>query len=118
VLVTDDNRDCADTIAMILRSAGHEVLVFYEGKPALDAAEAFQPDAAVLDIGLPGLNGYDLARGLRERMGSTGLLLVAMTGWGQEEDVRNARAAGFDFHLVKPVEPHRLLEILAQVQRG
>jgi PAS domain S-box-containing protein len=111
VLVVDDNRDAAETLALLLRSAGHEVCLAYDGVEALAAAEGFGPEVAFLDIGLPGLDGYEVARRLRQRPGK--LLLVAVTGYGQEEDRRRAHAAGFDRHLVKPVDPTVLQELLA-----
>lgn len=113
ILVADDNEDSANSIAMLLRIQGHEVRVAYDGQQALDEAAAFAPDVAVLDIGLPKMNGYDVARCLRANDPARHLLLVAMTGWGQDEDRRRAQEAGFDHHFVKPVDFKLLLETLA-----
>ncbi|MGH8218781.1 MAG: PAS domain-containing protein [Steroidobacteraceae bacterium] len=103
ILVADDNQDAADSLAMLLRLAGHEVRVATSGRAALALASAFRPVAALLDIGMPELNGYEVARALRSEPWGQGMRLIALTGWGQEEDKRRARAAGFDHHLTKPV---------------
>ncbi len=108
VLVVDDNQDFATSFAMILRDLGNEVRVEHEGIGGLRAAEAFQPAVAFLDIGLPGMSGYDLARKLRENQRNGSLVLVAVTGWGQETDKLRAAQAGFDHHLVKPIDPRGL----------
>jgi CheY-like chemotaxis protein len=115
VLVVDDNRDSADSLALWLELAGHEVRTAYGGQEALDAAEAFLPAVVLLDIGMPGMNGYDVARGLREQPATRTVLLVAMTGWGQDEDRCRSQEAGFDQHLVKPVEPQNLKNLLAGI---
>jgi len=115
VLVVDDNVDAAESLAMLLRFNGHEVRLAFEGPGALDAAVEFLPELVLLDIGLPGMDGFEVAR--RLRMGSNGrkVLLVAMTGYSQEEYQRKSREAGFDYHLVKPVDPRVLEELLGQV---
>jgi signal transduction histidine kinase/ActR/RegA family two-component response regulator len=113
VLVVDDNRDFADGLAAILRLAGNEVCVTYDGLEAVGAAGMWRPDIVLLDIGLPLLNGYDTARRIRDTLGKRTPLLVAITGWGQEEDRRRSRAAGFDHHLVKPIDPAELAGFLA-----
>jgi CheY-like chemotaxis protein len=118
ILVVDDNVDAAESLALLLRMEGHDVRVAYDGPGALAAVEAERPDLVFLDIGMPVMNGYDVARRLRERPGLQNLLLVAMTGWGQEEDRRRSHEAGFDHHLVKPVEPDALHELLAQPRRS
>jgi CheY-like chemotaxis protein len=115
ILIADDNQDFAGSIAMLLANAGHEVRVAHDGLAALDAAIGLEPHVAFLDIGLPGRNGYDLARALRAHPDTAHMLLVAVTGWGQEKDRRLAREAGFDRHLVKPVEPAAVFEILSAV---
>jgi CheY-like chemotaxis protein len=115
VLVVDDNQDFANSLALILRAQGNDVRVAHDGEAALDLVEAWRPDIGFLDIGLPKLNGYDLARALRARAATTDMALVAVTGWGQENDRQRAFAAGFDHHLVKPAETARVLEILASV---
>jgi PAS domain S-box-containing protein len=113
VLVADDNRDAADSLCRLLSLYGYEVRAVYDGSAALEACESFRPHAAVLDIGMPGQNGYDVARCLRERRGGE-IRLVALSGWGGEGDVQRARAAGFDHHLTKPVDPAVLSEVLAR----
>ena len=110
ILVADDNHDAADSMAMLLRDTGHEVEVVYDGARALDAARRMRPDVFILDIGMPGLNGYDLARAARREPWSADTLIVALTGWGQESDRQRAGEAGIDVHLVKPVE-RDMLEI-------
>ncbi|HEY6820564.1 MAG TPA: ATP-binding protein [Burkholderiales bacterium] len=115
ILVADDNRDAADSLANMLKLAGHDTRIVYDGKDALSVAESFQPEVALIDIGMPRLNGYDVARALRAGALGRRMLLVALTGWGQPEDKRRSDAAGFDWHLVKPADPallHRLLEDL------
>ncbi len=117
ILLVDDNLDASESLAMLLRLWGHEVAVAHDGPAALRAAEARPPQVALLDIGLPGMDGYELARRLRSRPGPGRAVLVALTGWGQEEDRRRSREAGFDHHLVKPVDLSDLRELLAQVER-
>jgi PAS domain S-box-containing protein len=113
ILVVDDNVDAAESLALLLRMEGHDVRVAHDGPAALAAVEAEPPDLVFLDIGMPVMNGYDVARRLRQRPGLGRLVLVAMTGWGQEEDRRRSQEAGFDHHLVKPVEPEALHKLLA-----
>ena len=115
VLVVDDNRDGADSLAMMLSALGHAVHVEYDGQRGVEAAIAWQPDVALLDIGLPGLNGYELARRLRLEQATRHTVLVAVTGWGQQEDRRRSAQAGFDHHLVKPVDPLQLRLLLNMV---
>jgi signal transduction histidine kinase/ActR/RegA family two-component response regulator len=105
IMIADDNADLAESMAMLLGLEGHEVRVAHDGPAALELADAFQPNAAVLDIGLPSLSGYELARELRSRQHGDGLLLIAATGYGQPEDRARAKGAGFDLHMVKPVDP-------------
>jgi signal transduction histidine kinase/integral membrane sensor domain MASE1/CheY-like chemotaxis protein len=112
VLVVDDNRDSADTMAALLSFAGHEVEVCYTGEQAIEAAASFRPEVAVLDLGLPGKDGFEVARQLRGEHGS--MLLIAMTGYGQEEDRRRSAEVGFDVHMTKPVDPAVLLERIAR----
>jgi signal transduction histidine kinase/FixJ family two-component response regulator len=112
VLVVDDNQDFANSLALILRAMDNDVRVVHDGPAGLAAAREFRPDIAFLDIGLPGLNGYDLARHLREHPATATATLVAITGWGQDKDRQRAFASGFDHHLVKPVETQRVLAIL------
>jgi two-component system, chemotaxis family, CheB/CheR fusion protein len=114
VLVVDDNVDNAQSTAMLLELAGHEVRVSHDGTGALVAAAQFRPDVCLLDIGLPGMNGYDLARHLRGRQESAGARLIALTGYGQPEDASRAKAAGFDYHLAKPASPEHLLALVGR----
>ena len=114
ILVVDDNRDSADSLTMILEILGNEVHTAYDGVEAVEAATAFRPDLVFLDIGLPRLNGYDAARRIRQLPGGKNVVLVALTGWGQEDDRRRSREAGFDHHLVKPVDPEELARLLAE----
>ena len=114
VLVADDNRDAADSMQRILALFGHEVQVAYDGSTALRLGEQFRPRVALLDIGMPGTNGYEVARALRRSQGPR-VTLVAVTGWGQEADRRRSSEAGFDHHLTKPVDPGALNNLLAQV---
>ena len=111
VLVVDDNEDAADSLATLLGVMGYEVRTAYDGPEAITAADEFQPAVALLDIGLPQLSGYDIARHVRERRGKE-VLLVAITGWGQEGDKLKAREAGFDHHFTKPADFGVLLELI------
>jgi PAS domain S-box-containing protein len=113
VLVVDDNRDSAESIALLAEIWGHEVLTAHDGPSALETAAAHRPDVVLLDIGLPGMDGYEVARRLREGRGEGEMVLIAMTGYGMEEDRRRSREAGFDHHLVKPVDPEALRSLLA-----
>ena len=116
VLVVDDNPDAGDSIAVVLRMLGAEVRVMRDGPSALAGFDAFDPMVVLLDIGMPGMNGYDVARGIRARPAGATITLIALTGWGQEQDRRRAREAGFDHHLVKPAELSALLSLLAQAR--
>lgn len=116
ILVVDDNVDAADSIAMLLSLDGHEVRSVHDPHQALDLANEFKPDVVLLDIGLPGMDGYEVARRLRSRQEVTRMRLVAVTGYGQQEDRDRARDAGFDQHLVKPVELDALNAVLGTVQ--
>jgi CheY-like chemotaxis protein/two-component sensor histidine kinase len=115
ILIADDNRDGAQSLALMLDLEGHDVRTAADGLEALEIAEEFQPDVVLLDIGMPGIDGYETARRLRARPWARSVLLCAQTGWGQEDDKRRARSAGFDRHLVKPVDPEELNRILAEV---
>jgi PAS domain S-box-containing protein len=114
VLVVDDNRDSAESLALLLRLAGNETHTAYDGREALTVAAKVQPDVLLLDIGLPEMNGYDVCRRVREQPWGQDVLIVALTGWGQEEDRRKSREAGFNEHLVKPVDHAALMKVLAQ----
>jgi signal transduction histidine kinase len=112
VLVVDDNRDAAQTLAVMLRLSGGEVETAHDGPAALKIAEVFRPDVVLLDIGMTGMNGFEVARTIRSRPWGSGVVLVAQTGWGQDEDRRRAREAGFDAHLTKPVDQATLMKIM------
>jgi signal transduction histidine kinase/ActR/RegA family two-component response regulator len=113
ILAVDDSADAADSLALLLRVQGHDVRVAYEGTTALRIATEFQPDVVLLDIGLPRLDGYEVGRRLREQAGGDHFLLVALTGYGQDEDRQRSAAAGFDAHLVKPVDLATLGQLLS-----
>ncbi|HEV2268107.1 MAG TPA: PAS domain S-box protein [Steroidobacteraceae bacterium] len=119
LLVADDNRDSAATCAALLEASGHEVSVAHAGREAFDMACRVEPDALLLDIGMPELNGYQLAQRIRGTSWGRRALLIAITGWGQEQDKQRALAAGFDQHLTKPIDPNGLEGLLqrAAVQR-
>jgi signal transduction histidine kinase/CheY-like chemotaxis protein len=112
VLIADDNRDAADSLATLLQLSGHEVRVAYGGAAALSLAQTFRPEFALLDIGMPDLNGYRVAEALRAEPWGAAPYLVALTGWGQDEEKRKALAAGFDAHLTKPIELEQLTRLL------
>jgi signal transduction histidine kinase len=118
ILVVDDNRDAAEMLAIMLGAWGQETRVAHDGREALAVAGAFQPDIVLLDIGLPDLDGYEIGRRLRTEPWGQRALLVAVTGWGQESDLERSRHAGFDRHLVKPVVPRVLRELIAGAQPG
>jgi CheY-like chemotaxis protein len=113
ILIADDNEQAARVLGMLLAALGNEVRVAYDGLAAVEMAAEFRPDVVLLDIGMPKLNGYDTARRIRELPGGKEVVLAALTGWGQEEDKRRTREAGFDHHFVKPVEPAALQRLLA-----
>jgi len=113
VLAVDDNEDTVEMLAALLALDGHEVRMAHSGPEALAVAAAFRPEAVVLDLGLPGLDGYEVARRLRQDGTCPDAVLIAASGYGQEEDLQRSREAGFDHHLLKPVDPRRLREILA-----
>jgi signal transduction histidine kinase len=114
VLLADDNRDALDTMAELLRMDGHVVHTAHEGVAALETALRVRPDFIVLDIGMPGLNGYEVARRIRAEPWAAASFLVAATGWGREDDRRRTTDAGFDLHLTKPFDPERLAELIAR----
>ena len=112
VLIADDNRDSAETLAELLRMEGHAVTVVHDGPGSLAVFEEFRPEVVLLDIGMPGLDGYEVARRVRASRCGSGIKLIAITGWGQENDRQRAFAAGFDHHLTKPVDLQRLSTLL------
>ena len=118
VLVVEDSPDGADTLAKLLRVNGHEVRTATDGPTALEAVGAFQPDVILLDIGLPGMSGYEVATQLRQLAGMASVFLIALTGYGQQRDRDRSREAGFDQHLTKPVDHQVLLRLLRSPARG
>ena len=117
ILVVDDNADSAETLALLLRMEGHEVRVAFDGPTALAAVQVDPPEVVLTDIGMPGMDGYELAERLRKMTGLENLSIVALTGWGGEDDRRRARQAGFDHHLMKPADPEALRRVLAHPLR-
>jgi PAS domain S-box-containing protein len=115
VLIVDDNDDGAESLSMLLQFDGHETLKAHTGPEALDAAARFRPDVMLLDIGLPGMSGYEVCRRIRREPWGQAMLIVALTGWGQEEDRKRSEEAGFDTHMVKPVDHEMLLRLLASI---
>jgi CheY-like chemotaxis protein len=112
ILVVDDNADAGDTLAALLTELGATVTVFHDGQAALEALDASDPDAVLLDLGMPGMDGFEVARRIRATARHADVLLVALTGWGQEDDRSRTRAAGFDHHLVKPPDVHHLQQLI------
>jgi CheY-like chemotaxis protein len=117
ILVVDDNQDSAQSLALLLKCMGHETKTALDGVEALEAAEASRPDVVLLDIGMPGVSGYEVCRRIREQPWAKAMTLIAQTGWGQDEDRRRTREAGFDGHLVKPVDPEDFLKLVKGVSR-
>ena len=113
ILIVDDNKDGARSLAMLLKLFGHETEIAHDGLKALEAAERLHPDAVLLDIGLPKLNGYEVCRRIRAQPWGKDLMLVAVSGWGQEEDLHKSRDAGFNHHIVKPVDHDILMKLIA-----
>jgi CheY-like chemotaxis protein/two-component sensor histidine kinase len=118
IFIIDDNRDAADSLAMLLRLMGNDTRTAYDGQEGVDVASEFRPDVMLLDIGLPRLNGYEACRRIREQSWGKEVILIALTGWGQEEDRRRSLEAGFNIHMVKPVDPQELLQLLASFQQA
>ena len=118
ILVADDNKDAAETLGMLLELMGHSVRNVQDGEAAVQEAAAFAPQVVLLDIGMPKMNGYEAARQIRAGPGGAAMTLVAITGWGQPDDLRKSREAGFDRHLVKPVDPDVLAELLAALPQS
>lgn len=119
ILVVDDNHDSALSQAMMLSIMGHETRTAHDGESAVSTAESFLPDVVLLDIGLPLLNGYEVAQRIREQPWGVSMFLIAVTGWGQDEDRQRSAEVGLNVHMVKPVEPavlEKLLDELAQDQ--
>ena len=117
ILVVDDNHDSAKSLAMLLMMAGHETRTAFDGLEAVEAAAGFLPEVIFLDLGLPKLSGFDVARRIRGEPWGKTMVLVALTGWGQDENRRQTAEAGFDGHLVKPVEYSTLMTLLTSLSR-
>ena len=115
VMVVDDNEDAAQMLGMLLIRSGHEVLTVHDGPSTLTAAQDFRPSIILLDIGLPGMDGFEVARKLRKQAIFKEVVLVAMTGYGQDSDRQRSKAAGFNHHLVKPPDFNKLVQILSTV---
>jgi CheY-like chemotaxis protein len=118
ILVVDDNLDSADSLSKLLQLMGQEVQEAHDGVDAIDAAAVFLPDVVLMDIGLPKLNGYEAAREIRLRAGRRALTIIAVTGWGQDEDKQRAAAAGFDGHFTKPIDATQLQAMLDRIPPG
>jgi len=116
ILVADDNKDVVESLAMLLRVTGHEVEIAHDGLEAVEVAARFRPDMVLLDIGMPGLDGYAACRRIRQHPWGKNMVIVALTGWGQDGDRRKAEEVGFNGYLVKPVEPSELLRVLSGAQ--
>jgi CheY-like chemotaxis protein len=112
ILVADDNEDAAESLALMLRCLGHEVFTAHDGEAAVALAASVAPDVALLDVGMPRLSGHEAARRIRAALGGRSVMLVAVTGWGQAEDRKRSSAAGFDHHLVKPVDLAMLQQVI------
>jgi CheY-like chemotaxis protein len=116
VVVIDDNEDAAQIMALVLEALGSQVRIAYDGESALKAIAEFRPDVVLLDIGMPGMDGYETCRRIRFEPFGSDVFIVALTGWGQEQDKRHATEAGFDAHLTKPADPAMLERILSAVR--
>jgi CheY-like chemotaxis protein len=116
ILVVDDNHDSALSLAMMLSIMGHETRTAHDGESAVSSAEAFLPDVVLLDIGLPKLNGYEVAQRIRGNAWGKSMFLIAVTGWGQDEDRQRSSEVGLNLHMVKPVEPSVLEKLLSELR--
>lgn len=114
VLLVDDHQDSAESLGLLLKLKGYEVVLAQDGPGALEIAASFHPHIVLLDIGMPGMDGYEAARVLRQQPGGDALILVALTGWGRENDFRRSQEAGFDRHFVKPVDVDALTDWLEE----
>jgi len=117
IVLADDDRDATLSLATLLKLEGYEVRHVYDGGATLDAVREFEPDVVLVDIGMPKLSGYDVARHVRERYGKQGPVLVALTGWKQASDKILATLAGFHHHVAKPYDPGQLLELIRRLER-
>jgi len=118
ILVVDDNRDAADSLAMLLRTSGNDIRTAYDGAEAVQVANDFEPEVVLLDIGLPNMDGHEVAQRIRQEPWARRTCLIAVTGWSDEADRARSRAAGFDHHLVKPLDTSHLAQLLGSVERS
>jgi CheY-like chemotaxis protein len=118
LLVVDDNRDSVESLSTLLRLMGNDVEQAYDGVEAVDVVHSFRPHVVLLDVGLPRRDGYEAARLIRREPWGRDVVLIALTGWGQEQDRKRSREAGFDHHLVKPVDPKALMKLVADIPGG
>jgi CheY-like chemotaxis protein len=117
LMIVDDNQDAANSLAILLELHGHEVRVAFSGMAALEMTKTYTPDVVFLDIGMPGMDGHEVARRMRQQPGLGGVVLTALTGWGQQADRRRTAEAGFNHHLVKPPEPEAIANVLAELKK-
>jgi CheY-like chemotaxis protein len=118
VLIADDNRDGAESMGMLLEMAGYQIHVAHTGRDAVAMAALYRPHVAILDIGMPGLSGYEVAKLMRAEAWGSRMVLIAMTGWGHDGDKRKANEAGFDHHVTKPVDPELLERLVMQASQS
>jgi len=116
ILIVDDNKDGADSLAMVLKMMGNDTRTAYDGKEGVELAGEFRPEVVLFDIGMPKLNGYEACRLIRKQPWGRKVIVIAVTGWGQEDDRQRSHDAGFDHHMVKPVDPQVLMKMLAGLQ--
>lgn len=117
ILIADDNHDAADSLSMLFKLSGHEVFIAHTGAQAVASADEFRPDVGLIDIGMPELDGYEVARRIRHESWGREMMLIAVTGWGEADDKRRAIAAGFDRHMTKPIDPEELERLMQQQER-
>jgi CheY-like chemotaxis protein len=117
ILIVDDNSDAAVSLAMLLTISGNDTHTAHDGVEAVNAFEQYRPEVILLDLGLPKLSGHEVCRRIRERPGGGDVVIIALTGWGQESDRRKSQDAGFDGHLVKPIDYGALMDLLRSVER-
>jgi len=118
ILIADDNADVVESFQLMLQMLGHEVDTALDGLEAVSKAEQFQPDVIVLDVGMPGLDGLEAARRIRRQLNGKQVILIAVTGWGNDSNKRESAEAGFDVHLVKPVDPMTIVNVLDKIRAG
>ena len=118
VLIVDDNRDSADSLAMLMEITNNKTYMAHDGEEAVEAIEKHRPEVVLLDIGLPKLDGHEVCRRVRKQPWGKDIVMIALTGWGQEDDRRKSEEAGFNGHLVKPVDYEKLLDLLSVLTKG